>query len=213
MLTLCANFKGGTGKSTLVYNLALWLLHQGHDVTVCDLDPQRTVSDVADIRTEDGIEPVFEVRHRLPAAGKDTGEWLIDVGASDMKALRAAVRRCDRIVIPVTPSQADIWATQHFLEIVKEEAGDNPPEVLGFVNRADPYRNSRENAETSEALSILPGVKPLKPRIVQRLAFRRSFSEGLGVSELEPRSKAAKELDALATAIFGKRKPARKKGK
>jgi chromosome partitioning protein len=35
------------------------------------------------------------------------------------------------------------------------------------------------------------------------MAFRRSFSEGLGVVELEPRGKAAKELEALARAVFG----------
>jgi len=45
MFTLYANFKGGTGKSTVVFNMGLWLSARGKAVTVCDLDPQRTVSD------------------------------------------------------------------------------------------------------------------------------------------------------------------------
>jgi len=203
MLTLFANFKGGTGKSTLVFNMAMWRLARGAQVTVCDLDPQRTVSDVAQIREEDAIEPPLRVVHDLPAKGRARGDWLIDIGTSDMQAMRAAIRAAGRIVIPVTPSQADIWATQQFLDIVRaERKGGRMPVVMGFINRADPHPRSRENAEAFEALEALDPIKPLAPMLVQRLAFRRSFSEGLAVSELEPRGKAAAELDALAQAIF-----------
>lgn len=202
MLTLFANFKGGTGKSTVVFNMAVWQLEQGKTVTVCDLDPQRTVTDVAMIRTEDGIEPALRVVHKLPTKAKAKGEWLIDVGTSDMDSLRAAIRICDRIVIPVTPSQADIWSTQQFLDIVTtvRPKGKLPP-ILAFINRADPHPRSRENAETMEALKMLKPIKPLKAKMVQRLAFRRSFSEGLAVFELEPNGKATTELDVLAKAI------------
>lgn len=202
MLTLYANFKGGTGKSTIVFNMAVWRLEQGHDVTVCDLDPQRTVSDVAMIRSEDEIEPALKVVHKLPARTKAKGDWLIDVGTSDMAAMRAAINICDRIVIPVTPSQADIWSTQQFLDIVAEARPKKKmPPIMGFINRADPHPRSRENAEAMDALTMLNGIKPLKAKLVQRLAFRRSFSEGLAVFELEPNGKAAAELDALADAI------------
>lgn len=203
MLTLFANFKGGTGKSTVVFNMAVWRMAQGHDVTVCDLDPQRTLTDVATIRDEDEIEPALKVVHALPAKGKAKGDWLVDVGTSDMKSLRAAIRMADLIVIPVTPSQADIWATQHFLGIVAEEhARGKAPPMVAFVNRADPHPRSRENAESMEALQSLKPLGALEPKMVQRLAFRRSFSEGLAVFELEPGSKAAGELDALAKAIY-----------
>jgi len=204
MLTLFANFKGGTGKSTVVFNLAVWRISQGQKVTVCDLDPQRTVSDVAFIREEDGIEPPLKVVHTLPEKGKTRGDWLIDVGTSDMEAVGEAIRACSQIVIPVTPSQADIWATQRFLEIIKSERGTSRmPKIRAFINRADPHPRSRENAETFEALEMLGTLKPLEAKLVQRLAFRRSFSEGLAVNELEPSGKAAFELDALATEIYG----------
>ncbi len=204
MLTLIANFKGGTGKSTIVFNMAVWRMAQGHKVTVCDLDPQRTITDVAGIRQEDEIEPPLKVVHELPAKGKSKGDWLIDVGASDMDSLRAAVRAADRIVIPVTPSQADIWATQLFLDIVSSQRrkSDIPP-MVAFVNRADAHPRSRENAETMEALEALEMFRALPQKLVQRLAFRRSFSEGLAVFEMEPNSKAAHELDLLARAIYG----------
>ena len=204
MLTLYANLKGGTGKSTVVFNVAMWRVAQGKSVTVCDLDPQRTVSDVAMIRDEDGISPPLKVVHDLPAKGKARGDWLIDVGTSDMDAVRAAIRACGQIIIPVTPSQADIWATQRFLEIVKEECGEGKvPKTKAFINRADTHPYARENAETLEALQSLPNIEALDVMMMQRLAFRRSFSEGLAVFEMEPSGKAAAELDVLATAIYG----------
>jgi len=203
MLTLFANFKGGTGKSTVVFNMAVWRLAQGHLVTVCDLDPQGTVSDVAAIRAEDGVEPALRVVQSLPPKGKARGDWLIDVGTSDMDALRAAVGQCHQVVIPVTPSQADIWATQQFLDIVRlERSGRKLPTIFAFINRADAHPLARENAEALVALESLAKVRVLSQKLVQRLAFRRSFSEGLAVFELEPSGKAAKELDALARAIY-----------
>lgn len=201
MQTLVANFKGGTGKSTVVFNLAVWLTASGRKVKIYDLDPQATVTDTAEIREDMGFEPLLDVSDSLPA--RPRGEGLIDVGLSDTDAMRAAIRAANRIVIPVSPSQADIWATQHFLEIIAEERqGKKEIPVLGFVNRADPHPRSRENAETFAALRLLPGIKPMKTKLVQRLAFRRSFSEGLAAFELEPGGKAAAELNALARAIF-----------
>ncbi len=202
METLVANFKGGTGKSTVVFNLAVWLVVNGRDVTVADLDPQRTILDTAEIREEMGYEPGLKVVTRLPRSV--TGELFIDVGLSDMPAMRRAIKRVDRVVIPVSPSQADIWATQRFLEIVGEERGkDHDIDIRAFVNRADPHPLSRETGETLAALEMLPGVTAIEQKLVQRMAFRRSFSEGLAAFELEPGGKAAAELDALAAALFG----------
>jgi len=202
METLVANFKGGTGKSTVVFNLAVWLAVAGRDVTVADLDPQRTIIDTAEIRDEIGYEPGLKVVTKLPKAGS-AGELLIDVGLSDMAAMRRAIKRVDRVVLPVSPSQADIWATQRFLEIVGEERGKRHKlDIRAFVNRADPHPLSRENEETLAALEMLPGVTALETKLVQRMAFRRSFSEGLAAFELEPNGKAAAELEALASAIF-----------
>jgi len=204
MLTLFANFKGGTGKSTVVFNMAVWLAARGKEVTICDLDPQRTVTDVTEIREEMEYEPVIATAHELPAR-KVKGEWLADVGISDMESVKAAIRAAERIVVPVTPSQADVWATQHFLKIIAAERKGKPKiPVIGFINRADPHPKSRENAETLEALGLLKGIEPVEAKLVQRLAFRRSFSEGLAPFELEPRGKAARELAALATAIYGR---------
>jgi len=202
MITVVGNLKGGTGKSTVVFNLALWLANANHSVVLCDLDPQNTLRDAIDVRVEEGYEPTVSVYGSIPKKSK--GNVLIDIGLSDMDAARSALGRADRVLIPVTPSQADVWATQQFLAIIEEStrAKGKKPEVLCFINRADTHPAATENVETQEVLRQIPGLDVLDQSLSQRMAFRRSFSEGLGVFELEPRGKAALELNALAKTLY-----------
>ena len=127
MRTVVANLKGGTGKSTVAFNLALWILAQGRRALVADLDPQRTLSDVLEVREEEGYEPTLDHDHSLEAVPKDQAsgydEVLIDVGASDMEALLAAAGAADRVLIPVPPSQADVWSTYRFVQRILELRG------------------------------------------------------------------------------------------
>lgn len=205
MITLVASLKGGTGKSTVNFNLGVWLATQGFKVRLFDFDPQKTLSDVIDNRDEEEFTPVIKVTSDFNKLRrkKDT-QTLVDIGTSDMETMEKAIAKADRIVIPVPPSQADVWSTQRFIGMVKKIRGgeDKLPEMFAFVNRADTNPFIRETQETAEVLKQLPYIKFIYARLSQRTAFRRSFSEGLAVFEMEPNSKAAAELNALATLLF-----------
>lgn len=205
MITLIANLKGGTGKSTITFNLALWVAtrHNRH-VVVYDLDPQATTADAFGIRQEEGFLPAIEPLTSLDNLGKEDSksEVLVDMGLSDMTAVQAAVAKADRIVVPVAPSQADVWSTQRFLKMIADIRGGKPVEVLGIINRADTHHAVRETGEAAEAMQMLSGIQLLEPRLYMRTTYRRSFSEGLAVFEMEPRSKAAQEIDALGRALY-----------
>ena len=201
MKTVVGNLKGGTGKSTVAFNLALWLANMARPVVLCDLDPQNTLRDAVDVRVEEGHMPTVSVFGSIPKQAD--GDVIIDVGLSNMEAVRVALGRADRVLIPVTPSQADVWATQQFLDIIDDSTkGGKRPGVITFLNRADTHPAATENAETQGVLQEIPGMTVLDNKLSQRMAFRRSFSEGMGVFELEPRGKAAIELNALAEALF-----------
>jgi chromosome partitioning protein len=205
MITLIGNLKGGTGKSTVTFNLALWVAtrHNRH-VVVYDLDPQATTSDAFEIRTEGGYLPVISPLKKaetLDTHGSDS-EVLVDMGLADMAALEMAVRKADRILIPVAPSQADIWSTQRFLKMVNDIREGRPVEMLGVINRADTHRSVRETAEAAEAMQMLGNIRLLEPRLYVRTTYRRSFSEGLAVFEMEPRSKAAAEVEELGRILY-----------
>ncbi len=208
MLTVVGNLKGGTGKSTVAFNLAVWLAHDKTGVRAFDLDPQCTLVDVCEVRQEDGFEPSVEVStdlaelEELARDTKNKQPIIVDISASNMPAMERAISLADRILIPVQPSQADIWSTQRFLKIVHSNLdANNKTEVLGFINRADTHIGVRETDEAEQALQMLQGIKALDVRLYQRTAYRRSFSEGLGVFELDPMGKASKEMKKLAAIL------------
>ena len=50
MITVIGSLKGGSGKSTITFNLAIWLALAGQRVAVIDADPQATLTDVLEVR-------------------------------------------------------------------------------------------------------------------------------------------------------------------
>ncbi|AGA34581.1 Chromosome (plasmid) partitioning protein ParA / Sporulation initiation inhibitor protein Soj [Thioalkalivibrio nitratireducens DSM 14787] len=208
MLTVIGNLKGGTGKSTVAFNLALWVLSNKRTVLAVDLDPQATLTDVIRVREEEGYSPSLELSQSLEEALHASDKYqeiIVDVGPSDLGTMYAAILAADQVVIPVPPSQADVWSTQRFVRKILELRGDREkPEIVGFINRADTHQAVRESDEAFGALGMIDGLRAVRPRLRQRMAFRRSFSEGLSVHELERRGKAAHELDELARALFRK---------
>ncbi len=205
MITVIGSLKGGSGKSTLTFNLGIWLLAAQQPVRIYDFDPQATLTDVVSVRREEGLQPSLQVEARptdLSELSHVPGEVLIDVGTADMAAMQQVFKVAQRIVVPVPPSQADIWSTQRFLKMIREHTGKHKPEILVFINRADTHLAVRETSETAAALITLPGVIFIKRRLGLRTAFRRSFSEGLAVFELEPHGKAAWEFTALAASLY-----------
>lgn len=205
MITVIGSLKGGSGKSTVTFNLAVWLAMAEANVLTVDADPQATLTDVAEVRTEEGFEPNLNIKDAAALSKKQLkgyDEVLIDVGTADIESLKTALSLADRIVIPVPPSQADIWSTQRFLRFLEESVEGKTPDLYAFINRADTHHAIRESDEAAAALVSLAGLKYIKQRLCQRTVFRRSFSEGLAVFELDPRGKGAREFYALTSALF-----------
>ncbi len=202
MINVVANLKGGSGKSTITFNLALWLKEQGRDVVAFDLDPQRTLSDVASVRKEEEMPELKVITDISKIHEYIDKEILIDVGASSMEDMKRAIKVADRIIIPVSPSQPDLWATQRFLKIVKEAINDKAVPMLAFINRADTHRLVRESDETEAALMCLKNITVIPHRLCQRTMFRRTLSEGLSINEIAPKSKSAIEFNALASFVY-----------
>ena len=207
MITVIGNLKGGTGKSTVAFNLSLWVAtHRNVHVIVYDLDPQATLTDALEIRTEDGYSPSITPENSVKKLGKEGehSEIIVDIGMSDTVAMKAALKKADRVVVPVGPSQADVWSTQRFLKLVEDACGNSKlPKVYGFINRADTHRAIRETDEAYDALLTLSEkIEMLEPRLYQRTAYRRSFSEGMAVFELDQKSKASQEIEELGKVLY-----------
>jgi chromosome partitioning protein len=205
MITVIGSLKGGSGKSTVAFNLGVWLALAEARVQLVDLDPQATLTDVVDVRQEEGFKPILRVSDKRALTRdqlRSADETLIDVGTADMESMRLAIGLCDRVLVPVQPSQADIWSVQRYIHLVASVQRETPPDLLGFINRGDTHHAVRETNEAAAALVSLPGIRFIKPRLSQRTVFRRSFSEGLAVFELESKGKAAREFFALAAVLY-----------
>lgn len=208
MITVVGNLKGGTGKSTVAFNLSLWVAtHRNVHVVVYDLDPQATLTDAFEIRSEDGYAPEIIPEHNIKELGKESknSEVIIDIGMSDMSAMQQALKNADRIVVPIGPSQADVWSTQRFLKLIDDACKSNKktPKVYGFMNRSDTHRAVRETDEAYDALLTLSDkIQMLETRLYQRTAYRRSFSEGMAVFELDKKSKASQEVEMLGEELY-----------
>ncbi|MES9870317.1 MAG: division plane positioning ATPase MipZ [Sedimenticola sp.] len=205
MITVVGSLKGGSGKSTVTFNLAVWLSMAEANVKVIDLDPQATLRDVAEVREEEGYTPLISVdgKKGLDADKmKDADEVLIDIGTADLSMMKKAISMAERVLVPVPPSQADIWSTQRFIQFVHSVTEGNSPEIIGFINRGDTHHAVRETDEAAAALVSLPGIKFIKPRLSQRTIFRRSFSEGMAVFELSAKGKGSKEFNDLCAKLY-----------
>ena len=211
MITLVGNFKGGTGKSTVAFNLAIWLATQGKKTAAIDLDPQGSLTDVMYVREEMEYVPLVPVFQELNSkTSKEWDEIIVDVGTADMPSMEKAMSMAGRIIIPVAPSQADVWSTQRFMDLIRKNCKEGTI-VTGLMNRADTHPRVTETEEAMEALNMINGLKMQKSYLYQRTAYRRAFSEGLAVFEMLPANKAAGEVWRLSRSLFNTRAVKKKK--
>ncbi len=203
-VVVVGNLKGGCGKSTIAFNLAVWLAKAGDTPLLVDLDPQKTLSDLVSVREDIGATPPVAAPGGALPPLPDGRRVLVDFGASDFGRMAQVIPHADLILVPVLPSQADVWATQRYLILVltRRKPGAR---IVFFVNRAESIETSRETRETLAALKAMAGMcenASVLPSVIRRrIAYCRSLSEGLGVFEMKGQIKAAEEFEHLAAAV------------
>jgi chromosome partitioning protein len=116
------NGKGGTGKSTVCYLTGLALAQAGKGVSILDLDPQRSLTGWIN-QERDGFTEGGEIE-------------LIDTRpAIDNRDITGALREADVIVIPVSPSPADLGTAKATVDVIREHKRKDAAAVL-VINRA-----------------------------------------------------------------------------
>jgi chromosome partitioning protein len=206
-----ATQKGGSGKSTLAIGLALAAIEAGHTVHLIETDPQGTLSNWQNRRTNAApmVEPVYnplELEPRLQALQRSgVTVAIVDTAGGVSAATTAAIRYSDFCLIPVRPSMVDIEATVPTLELAR--IWRRP---FAFVLNQTPIRGHRiSNAATAlgdEAALDIPDILA-QPFIVMRNDHQDALNAGLAVSELAPAGKSAEEMRDLwhwvETRLYG----------
>ena len=196
------SWKGGTGKTTLAFNLTERATCQGMDATLCDFDPQTNALDCFRIRNSYNPDaPTLKgVKGDLSVAGiaalsrqvnqDREGLLICDLPGADNFTLDQALALMDLLLIPVTASPNELLVTRRFVAHVL----DRNWESTVVFNNLPPGGGRR--TQLTESLKPA-GIEIAPPGLVRRLSYWDASTVGLGVCEYAPRSAAAVEMNAL----------------
>ena len=198
-----AQQKGGSGKTTLAAHLALGFREQGKSVALVDLDPQGSLGrwfmtrvdhapdtcEGMDFSTSSAWGVSYEVR-KLTSANDIV---IIDTPPKADSDLRPALRVADLVVVPVSVSHVDLWATEGVLDLAARE---RCPTLL-VMNRT--RVGTRLNAEVAEAATRL-GAEVAAASLGNRVGYADAMGQGRGAQE-GGKSRARDEIAALIEAV------------
>ncbi len=195
------NSKGGVGKSTIACNLAVEAAKAGMKVLVIDADVQQSSIDFRASRADRDSLPQFHAVSITKATiHKDVQSFaefdlvIIDAGGRDTGVFRSAILASDILLVPVLPSQYDIWATQGTVDTLAEAKAFKDIKAYFIINQVIP--NTTVAKEALQALEEFQ-LPMMSTQIHARVAFKQSVSEGKGVTEYESTGKAAQEIAGL----------------
>ena len=187
--------KGGAGKTTMAIHLAVEGHRRGLRTLLIDIDTQASAAKIMDRRGDDPPDMTTEAAGRLDKAleaAKMEGYDLVVVDTAPQadRAASQAARAADMVIAPVQPSIVDLDAVDPTVDICKLANVS----VLFVLNRVP--SQGQESMGTEEAIRKR-GMKVSTVRWGERKAFKYPFMKGLTAQEVEPESKAAREVSAL----------------
>lgn len=213
MILLVGGEKGGTGKSTIAINLAVEAARAGHSVLIVDADPQGTATNWVKLRklehpTLPAIESVAIVGNSFLKELKPYidkyDQIIIDAGGRDSVELRLALPIVQRAVIPIRPSQADVWTVAKMDILVAEAQGLNQDLQAAFVINCALSNTTRKTMEAKNYFSEYVKMPLCETTMISRVVYMDAIEAGLGVTEM-PRGKAgeaAGEVQLLYQEVF-----------
>ncbi len=188
--------KGGAGKTTLAVHLAAAAEAAGHIALVIDTDPQATASQWASWRSERPPEVIDSappnLARKIGQAQAQGAEFIvIDTPPHADSAATKAMEAADLVLIPCRPSAFDLAAIQTTAQLVKSFR--KPAYVVFTAGAPNAPRMYEEVSELVEGF----GVKACPYPMSDRAAYRHASAEGKTAQEIEPKGKAAQEIQQI----------------
>ena len=211
-----AGEKGGAGKSTVAVCIADELLVRGHRVVVADADPQGTVRVWAQIAAEAGHQAPRVLalgdglRSELPGIAEAADWTIVDLPGRVAARTVGAALVADVLLLPCTPSPADVWALASALDTLAPARQARPDlRCRILLTRAD---RSAVGAASRAALADVD-APVLTTTLGDRVAYREAVAAGRGVTRHAPSSRAASEVRALVDELERLVKPRKRRNR
>lgn len=214
MIVLIGSDKGGSGKTTIATNLAAMRASAEKEVLLLDSDKLNSATNWADLRQGQSELAPFTC---LAKMGKSAGleivklrdkfdDIIVDAGGRDSLELRMIMMIADQMVVPVRPSQFDVWSLSTIEDLVNDARALGNENLMPLIclNLADPNPLVRESEEVLEFVREFDVFQVNETPIHDRIAFRHAAREGRAVFELNrgDTNKAVTELTYLYERIF-----------
>ncbi|WGJ15071.1 AAA family ATPase [Methylocapsa sp. D3K7] len=203
-----ATQKGGSGKSILAACLAVAAQAAGERVFVFDLDPKKCLVRWGVKRNDRSLQVRAISSDALAAKlinvrARNASLVILDTPALDWPMSLAAINAADLAIVPVRPATFDIWAS----EVTGRKLKMMDKEFVFLLNQCP---RAQDDPHLRECIAALEATGPvLSPAVRARNVFLSAGRTGKGVSEVEPKGEAAREMRALWLAVK-RRLPPRK---
>lgn len=210
MIYTIGGIKGGSGKTTIATNLAVFLAKEKRDILLVDADDQESASDFTAFRNQTlgGVLDYTAVKitgsdlnGQVKRLSEKYDDVIIDVGGRDTVSQRSALTVSNVALFPFAARSFDIWTLNKVNALLNEVLPFNPNLVsITFINKADSRGNHKDDA--AELLKSSDRLTFIDVSLGNRIAFGNAAAEGLGVIELRPvDEKAVTEFSDLFNAI------------
>ena len=211
MMILVGGEKGGSGKSCLAQNLAVYFARDKDAIVLMiDCDPQRTTSDWIQARNTDPTLPAInciqlygKIRNDLLSLNQHYDYVIVDCGGQDNLALRAAMSVADHVVIPLRPKRRDLKTVPHMEDMLSTCKMVNPKMLASFVITQCPSLPNQAGRilEAKDVCSSY-GINVLNAVTFSRNVYDDSEEKGSSVLEIDPDGKAAAEMISIAEELM-----------
>jgi len=211
MMILVGGEKGGSGKSCLAQNLAVFFARDKKAIVLMvDCDPQRTTSDWIQARNSDPSLPAInciqlygKIRNDLLSLKQHYDYVIVDCGGQDNLALRAAMSVAEHVIIPLRPKRRDLKTVPHMEDMLSTCKMVNPKMMASFVITQCPALPNQAGRilEAKEVCSSF-GINVLNAVTYNRNVYDDSEEQGSSVLEIDPEGKAAIEMTAIAEELL-----------
>ena len=210
MIYTIGGIKGGSGKTTIATNLAVFLASKKRDILLVDADDQESSTDFTAFRNQ-ALQGVLDytavkitgsdLNGQVKRMAEKYDDVIIDVGGRDTVSQRSALTVSQIALFPFAARSFDIWTLNKVNALLNEILPFNSGLLsLTFINKADSRGNHKDDA--AELLMSSERLVFLDTPLGNRIAFGNAAAEGLGVIELKPADeKAVTEFTALYKRI------------